>query len=209
MSARTKAGLLAPPTELLTEQTTALGRELRRLRLNKGLSIHAFAEMADVSAGLLSQIERGISSPSLRTLTKLRHALGVPLGALFEEGERQVLAESHFIRRREARPKLDLGPHRLIKEMLSPHTASAMQIMILVIPPNGGSGDQPYNDEGEKAGLVLQGFLQLTIDGESFDLREGDSFQFDSMLPHRFRNFHRDAARVLWIIRKPQTDTAL
>ncbi len=94
MSARSKEGLSAAPAELLTRQTTALGRELRRLRLNKGLSIQAFAAMADVSAGLLSQIERGISSPSLRTLTKLRHALDVPLGALFDEGKRPAVAKA-------------------------------------------------------------------------------------------------------------------
>ncbi len=208
MNTRFKAEPSAPPAELLTEQTSALGRELRRLRLNKGLSIQAFAEKADVSAGLLSQIERGISSPSLRTLTKLRHALGVPLGALFE-GSRSASAESRFVQRREGRRRLDLGSHRLVKEMLSPNTSSPMQVMILVIPPGGGSGDQPYNDEGEKAGLVLEGFLQLVIDGESFDLRQGDSFQFDSSLPHRFHNLYQDTARVLWIIRKAQADVGL
>ncbi len=61
-------------------------------------------------------------------------------------------------------------------------------MMILVIPPNGGPGTSPIMTRGEKAGLVLEGFLQLSVDGESFDLRQGDSFQFDSTLPHRFRN---------------------
>ncbi len=209
MSARSNKGPSAPPTELLTEQTSALGRELRRLRRNKGLSIQAFSTLADVSAGLLSQIERGTSSPSLRTLTKLRHALGVPLGALFEKEDSSALAESCFIQRHEARRKLDLGPHRLVKEMLSPDISGLVQMMVLVIPPDGGSGEQPYNYKGEKAGLVLEGFLQLSIDGASFDLRPGDSFQFDSMLPHRFHNSHHGTARVLWIICKPHTDPGL
>lgn len=52
-------------------------------------------------------------------------------------------------------------------------------------------------------------FVRLTINSHVLDLRTGDSFQFDSQLPHSFRNLHRQPARVLWIINKTSTGPAL
>lgn len=193
----------------LARETSILGRELRRLRTNRGLSLQELARRADVSVGLLSQIERGISSPSLRTLTKLRSALDVSLGQLFDAPAPTGAAEARFVRRLSDRAHMDFGPSRLVKELLSPDPAAGLQMMVLLIPPDGGSGDQPYHYGGEKAGLVLEGFLRLTINGHVLDLRTGDSFQFDSQLPHSFRNLHRQPAKVLWIINRTGAGPAL
>ena len=184
-----------------TEAAAALGRRIRLLRTYRGLSLQQFAAESGLSIGLLSQLERGLSSPSLRTLDKLRQALGVSLGALFEDGVAE--ASSGVVRRAEDRPVLDLGPAGLMKQYLSPNRDASLQMMLLSIPPGGGSGKDLYNYVGEKAGMVLEGYLHLQVGNQAFDLRKGDSFQFDSSLPHGFRNRHTTRAEIFWIIRQP------
>ena len=188
--------------ESLESETAALGARIRRLRTGRGLSLKELSVKAGLSLGLLSQIERGTSSPSLRTLTKLRLALEVPLSALFPAVEGQV-ADSRWIRRQEDRARIDLGPSRFVKELLSPDGSRPLQLLLLTLPPGGGSGAEPYSYEGEKAGLVLNGGCRLRVGDEAIDLRKGDSFQFDSSIPHSFENPHRTEAKLLWIISKP------
>jgi len=190
-------------------EAATIGRQIRRLRSNRGLTLQELSAASGVAVGLLSQIERGLSSPSLRTLTKIRVALDVPLGVFFAPPHQTAQAEAAFVRRFENRGSVDLGQMRLFKQLLSPSATSALQMMMLVIPPGGGAGPETYSYEGEKAGLVLEGFFKLRIAGEVYDLRKNDSFQFDSALPHTFENPRSTEARVLWIVWKPPVDRTL
>jgi transcriptional regulator with XRE-family HTH domain len=194
---------------LVRNEASAIGHQIRRLRTNRGLSLQDLSASANVAVGLLSQIERGVSSPSLRTLTKLRLALDVPMSALFEPPHKTELAEAKYIRRGENRAVVDLGPDKMVKELLSPNNNGALQLMLLIIPPRGGAGDETYSYGGEKAGVVLEGFFKLRIAGETFDLRKNDSFHFDSSLPHTFENPTDAETRVLWAVCKPVTAPAV
>lgn len=149
---------------------------------------------------MLSQIERGIASPSLKSLSKIRLALGVPISSLFESTGGQDAVGAKFVRSLKDRPNLDLGPTYLVKQLLSPSNARNLQFMILTVPPGGGSGDMPLSSPGEKGGLVLEGTLRLFIGDDIVDVVESDSFQFDSAAPHHFKNVTRKPARVLWIV---------
>lgn len=190
-------------------EAATIGQQIRRLRTNRGLTLQELSAASGVAVGLLSQVERGLSSPSLRTLTKIRVALDVPIGVFFAPPAQLAQAEAKFIRRFENRSTVDLGDMRLVKQLLSPSASSPMQMMMLVIPPGGGAGPETYSYEGEKAGLVLEGFFKLHIAGEVYDLRQNDSFQFDSALPHTFENPRATEARVLWIVCKPPVDRTL
>lgn len=195
--------LEAPPQKVDEESSaseTGVGVRIRELRLARKLSLQDLATASGVSVGMLSQIERGMANPSLRTLTRIRMALNVTLSALFSDspGEREPGID--FVRRASSRPRLDLGPGYVRKELLSSAIARNLQFMILNIPPGGGSGSSPMAYPAEKGGLVLEGEFRLSVAGYEAVLREGDSFQFDSALPHHFRNTGAVKARVLWII---------
>lgn len=179
---------------------SALGGTIRRLRQQRKLSLHSIASQAEMSVSMLSQIERGIASPSLKSLTKIRLALGVPISSLFESASAQDRAGGKYVRSLADRPNLDLGPTYLVKQLLSPSNAQNLQFMILTVPPGGGSGDMPFSSPGEKGGLVLEGSLRLFIGDDVVDVTESDSFQFDSAVLHHFRNVTRKPARVLWIV---------
>ena len=178
---------------------TRIGQTIRRLRLERNLTLAELALQSGVAVGLLSEIERDIANPSLRTLTRIRHVLGVPLSVLFEDPP-GTSDDPDFVRRGARRPRLDLGPRLMVKELLSSPAASTLQFMILDLQPGGGSGPETLAYPGEKAGLVLEGQLSLEVEGTEAMLEVGDSFQFDSERPHAFRNTSSLRARVLWII---------
>jgi transcriptional regulator with XRE-family HTH domain len=175
-----------------------LGAAIRRLRIARKLSLQRLAKSSQVSAGMLSQIERNLASPSLRTLTKIRLALNVPLSAFFDEVHEDD--SPSFVRRAGSRPIIDLGDRLLLKELLSPATAQSVQFMFLTIPPGGGSGEMPLSYPSEKAGLVTEGQITLQVDATSTTVSEGDSFQFNGALPHRLQNDSDKQAKVLWMI---------
>lgn len=153
-----------------------------------------------VSVGMLSHIERGQSSPSLKTLERLRVALDVPLASFFERST-AAAQQPGWLLRAPQRSALTLDKLGLVKEMLSPAGNSDLEVLMLVMEPGGGSGAEPWTRNGEKAGLVLEGRFELSIGDDTQVLEPGDSFQFDSRQPHTFRNVSDQVARVVWIIK--------
>lgn len=186
-----------------------LGQNLRALRKAKGLSLQALAAASGVSVGMISQVERGLANPSMRVLTSLRRALNISMQELFGEtpGARPVAADPAFVRRRDQRPKIDL--ETLQKELLTPSDRQNLQIMILRLAPGGESGGRALSYPAEKGGLVLSGRVVLSVDGEAVELNTGDSFVFDSALPHWLRNMGDVPTEVLWIIGAVQFDRHL
>lgn len=188
--------------------TLLVGRAIRRIRKQKKISLQVLAERSGVAPGMLSQIERDLGNPSLKTLTRIRQALEVPLNALFEANEAAdagsvssgtALAQQH-VRRAEERRSLQFGTPLMTKEMLSPAAGEHLQFMVLNILPGGSSGDSPLSYAAEKGGVVLSGAFELDLDGDVLRLEAGDSFQFNGMTPHIFRNTGSEPASVLWII---------
>ena len=102
---------------------------------------------------------------------------------------------------------LDLGQIR--KELLSVGGAHNLQMMILHIDPQGSSGATPLSYPAEKGGLVLSGEVILRVGEDETSLREGDSFAFDSSLPHSFRNIGQVPAKVMWVIGQVALDRHL
>lgn len=155
---------------------------------------------SQISLGMLSHIERGQTSPSLKTLERLRVALDVPLASFFGHSEFDTQDDGVVVRAR-LRPKLPFEKMGLTKELLSPPGHTALDMLMLVIEPGGNSGVEPWRRSGEKAGMVLEGRFELKLDQRSYVIEEGDSFQFDSSQPHSFRNLSPRQTRVLWIIK--------
>jgi len=183
-----------------------VGDAIKRLRSQKGLSLISLANESGVSVGMLSQIERDLANPSLRVLTQILHALGESMSALFPESE-AALTDPSFVRRHKRHPILDLGYLR--KELLSSGSPHNLQMFVLHVPPNGSSGTQPLSYPAEKGGLVLEGEIVLKVGNEEAVLDQGDSFVFDSSLPHGFHNSSDSPAKVLWIIGRVSVDRHL
>ena len=183
-----------------------VGEALRAARKSKGLSVNSLAKLANVSAGMISQIERNVANPSLKIIEKLRQALDIPLSILLEikkDAEATSATPNHhaemlIVRRLADRPVFKVGK-AFIKELLSPKGAEGMQFMTILLPPHAPS-EEVVMDPGQKAGLVIEGTIQLVVGQDEFVLEAGDSFQFDSTIPHAIRNDSDRYAKVLWIM---------
>lgn len=180
-----------------------VGQQVRDIRKAKRLSLKQLSEAAGISIGLLSQIERGSSSPSLRSLQAISKAVGVSPVWFFNDGKVPPAEERDVIVRRGAGRKLDLPHKRLMKELLTPDLSGSLQMLLVTIEAGGTSGGDSYWHPGEECGYVLQGEMELWVDGQHFHLHKGDSFRFKSELPHKSYNPGKSVARILWITSPP------
>lgn len=179
-----------------------IGRRLRDLRRRRALTLQALSEESGVSTGMLSQMERGVSAPSIRTLQRVAEALEVPISRFFSDGPSSSGAPSWVLRRSDRRT-LSLGTNGVTKELLVPAGEGAIELLYVTIEPGGSSGPSPYTHVGEDAGMVIEGSVRLEVDGESCLLGAGDAFRFKSTLPHRFENPGPTRAVVLWAVTPP------
>ncbi len=179
------------------------------LRKERKLSIERLADESGLSVGMLSQLERGLSTPSVRSLRVLGAALGVPISWFFAPAHIEDPAESRYIVRRGSRGALSLTPSGIYKELLTPEGPGLIEVYELSLKPGGTSGPEFYSHVGEKAGVIMAGSLRLWLDGQPYTLNEGDSFRFPSQIAHRFENQGGGSARVIWVVAvsaaKPQS----
>jgi transcriptional regulator with XRE-family HTH domain len=190
----------APPTDTRrpdVDQEVGVG--LRRLRRERRLSLEELASRTSLSIGFLSQIERGLSSPTLRALAGVADALGVGIADLFPNGE-TAPDQTATIVRAAGRSELQLWRSGIRKQLLTPHSdASRLNIFLVEMEPGASTGDELYTHKGEEAGLVMSGTMLLSVEKEHWTLQEGDSFRFLSSRPHRFANGRDGVTQVLWV----------
>lgn len=198
-----------------------VGMRLHAYRQAADLTVAKLAMKAGVSTGVVSQIERGKTNPSLRMLHKLCTALGITISDLIEpetapsfssatsvSAPDADMGSEDFVRRFNERPTLNVGSQLLIKKILSSRNAQRLRFMTIRFPPNA-LADDVLRLPGEKAGLVLHGRFRLSVDGREATVSEGDSFQFDSTLPHWIRNESDEDAELLWIISSVNIETII
>jgi transcriptional regulator with XRE-family HTH domain len=176
-----------------------LGRKVRSLREARGLSLKALAGEAGVSESFVSQVERGVANPSVASLRRLSAALGASVGSLFEG----PITSGRVVRSHE-RARL-VHPARGWEDFLiTPREAQRLQVILSIIEPNEGSGDEPYShDSDEECVVVLKGQLEFRVGDDDYLLDEGDSLIFESRIPHWNRNPGPSKAEVLWITTPP------
>lgn len=184
-------------TETAEDNGATIGGRIRMRRRIRRMSLQELSERSGLSVALLSQIERNVSTPSLRSLKQVCEGLDMPIGWLFDGGEEST----GVVLRAGSRRRLDFGPLKMVKELMSPDSVPEIQIMKIIIQPEGSSGAAPYNNpEGAKCGTVLSGRLGLHVNGRDYVLETGDSFAFRAQDMHRFWCIGDNAVEILWIV---------
>ncbi len=190
-------------TDSTDSQSVLLGSKMRELRKTLGFSLADLAEKTGLSVGYLSQVERDKSNPSVKTLHDISRALGVNITWFFA-GEKETQA------RENTGPVVRVGDRKKIRygidicdELLSPKRNEKLELIWSEFEPGSTSGHDPYSHEGEEAGVVLSGVLDLTIGEETYRLEAGDSFGFQSTSPHRYENPGTTTTVVVWAITPP------
>jgi transcriptional regulator with XRE-family HTH domain len=190
-----------PATE--EDAASALGPAIRCLRQEKGLTLAQLAERSGLSIGHLSQVERSLSTPTIRQLQAIGAAMGVRIGWFFREPEATPSDPGRVVVRAAERKTLRYDGLGMTDFLLTPGLEGRIELILAELEPGAASGDEPYSHEGEEAGLVVEGELELWVDEERHLLRAGDSFAFASTRPHRYRNPGRATARVVWAVTPP------
>jgi transcriptional regulator with XRE-family HTH domain len=177
---------------------TELGQRIREARQAHGLSLKTVGEAAGVSQSFLSQVERGVASPSVSTLIRISNAVGRPVASLLAGSD-----PSARLMRAADRRKLVHTRRRWVDEFLTPPAARRLQANLTTIEP-GFKGDQAHvHASEEECAIVLEGAVTIGVDGEEFELAEGDALLLDPRIPHTFANPGTERARVLWIMTPP------
>jgi transcriptional regulator with XRE-family HTH domain len=176
-----------------------LGARIRALRLARGATLRQLAAQAGVTESFLSQVERGVASPSIASVQRIARALGQSIAELFAADERAGSLVRVHDRRRIVYQGLGA-----IDEFLTRATDGRLQVIMSTIEPGGGTGDEPYtHDSDEEVVVVLEGALDLWVGPEHYRLEAGDAVTHASRVPHRNTNPGPGVARVLFCITPP------
>lgn len=178
----------------------SLGSRLRSVRHDLGLSLQEVARRAKLSIGMISQIERGQTSPTFRSLRLLSNALEMPIESFFNQPHPVDPTDEGVVVRPQNRRTLRLDRKGIVTEYIDPDTRGTMQMMLMTIEPGGGTGRENDQHIGEEGGLVLAGQFELHLDEKRLLLNEGDSFRFPASKAHRFRNPGSIPTRLVWFI---------
>jgi len=181
------------------DHVDGVGKRLKELRRLRGLTLAQLAERTKLSIGSLSQVERGLVSPTIRTIYSVSTVLGVSPAWIVDPDsvKGQDPDGPYVVRSTRRKPFFNKGG--VIKHLASPKLDARQLTFIVAIEPNGSSGEEQYTHAGEEVGLVLSGTLTLEIEDKTYRLAQGDSFSFPSSLSHRFYNSTSIDAVVFWV----------
>lgn len=180
-----------------------IGAKLKMVRKAHRLSMRDLAARVGCSESLISKIENDRLTPSLPTLHRLAAELGTTIGRLFADSN----PTSDLVTRNGHRATLNLDAIGRIAGTGIRLEAVAVNGDLLyssihVIDAGGSSGGF-IEHIGEELGYVLEGQVEITVDGKPHMLFQGDSIFFPSNLPHGYRNPGDQVAKILWINTPP------
>jgi transcriptional regulator with XRE-family HTH domain len=189
-----------PVTDVEPDGASLLARDIRALRKARGLTLAETALRLGRSVGWLSQVERGLSQPSLGDLRTIADTFSVPLSLFFahevpREEERGVVVRAG------ARRVLGTSETGLVEELLSPDLGGSFELIRSEFAPGAAMGVEARRDT-EDAGYVVSGRFDIEIGGVWHTLGEGDSFRFSGKT-YRWRNPGDVPAVVIWAVSPP------
>src|SRR3954467_15654177 len=177
----------------------AIGPRVKALREAMDLSLREVAERSGVSAPMLSQVERGETSPTLQVAGKIASGLELRLSQLLRLDEEGMVS---VVRRGDGR-RGGAGGHAY--EVLPPPLpglrAEVTRHSLTAGAVTGGRGDPPRHEPGARETAVVErGSVTLHVDGSEHPLAAGDCVTFDADLPHHFANHSKEEAVLLAIV---------
>ena len=177
-----------------------LGLQIRKKREQMGINLTKAAKEMKISPSLLSQIERGIVSPSISTLRTIADYLGTYIGVLL--GER-ISKENAVIIRKGNRNRSMMWGGSVKLNILSPSNSN-LEFIYNKYEVNSSTGDKLYRHEGEECAFVLEGKLEINLNGKKYILNEGDFIWFLSTIPHQITNLSDKKSIAIWVDSPPR-----
>lgn len=186
-----------------------IGARVRALRDASSLSLRELALRSGVSAPMLSQVERGETSPTLVVASRIAAGLDLRLSQLLRLDEDGAVT---VVRPHERRRGGNRRKGHSFEVLSSAQPGQRAELSRHVLAPGGstgahdgaaggGAGGDPLHEPGSReTALVERGSVTLICDGEQHHLQEGDCVTFDADLPHRFENRTDAEASLLAVV---------
>ena len=171
-----------------------IGQRLKAVRLARRMSQRELARKSGVTNGMISQIEGNTTSPSVSSLKRILDAIPMSMSEFFADESSN--ARQVFFRADELR---ELNPNAIIARnhgdmsslslrQVGNNRSSAIQMLYERYAPGSHTGTEPYTHNGEEAGIVISGVIEVTVGDQTAVLGPGDAYSFESRTPHRFHN---------------------
>jgi transcriptional regulator with XRE-family HTH domain len=177
-----------------------LGKTIANYRVKHNYNLKQLAEKTKISSSMLSQIERGLTSPSLNTLRMIADALEVPLLSFFTESEKS----KDLITRANSRKKIVFPPPQNMEYMLlSPDLSGSIEMVLMKIPPLSNSAEKPVVHIGEEVAYVLEGSIILHLGDDIETLYTGDSVKIPPGVQHKWENTTDQEVTIIFAVTPP------
>ncbi|MDQ3587415.1 MAG: XRE family transcriptional regulator [Actinomycetota bacterium] len=178
-----------------------VGPRIRALREGMDLSLRELAARSGVSAPMLSQVERGETSPTLAIATRIATGLEVSLSQLLRLDEADGVSVVRVSERRAGGSRHTGHRYQVLTPPLPGQRAELSEHHLEPGATTGGPDDPPIHEPGAReTAVVIAGRMRLICDGIAHDLGEGDAVTFDADLPHHFENPGEDEAKMLAVV---------
>lgn len=180
-----------------------VGERIKNLREKSGLSLQEFADRTGFSSALVNQIENHMLSPPLGALMKIAHVLGVTIGDIWGEGagEPWVLTrkgEGRAVSRFASKEGVSYGYG--YESLGSGMRGRHFEPFVVTLEPPTVKKPQPSSHDGEEFIFVLEGEVEVSLDGHTDVITAGDSIIYDARIPHRLSCAGGECARILAVV---------
>jgi len=170
-----------------------LGSKLKRLRLTRGYTQEELADRCDLSRSFISQLESDKVSPSVETLERILRVLGTDLKHFFSDEQKKII-----FKKDERVPVYDLPKGVTMEILMDAVEDKELDAKIVELEPGAQTDQESYHD-GDEFGYVIEGSVDIYIDGKRYRANEGECFYYSGDCVHYMRNPGKEKAKVLWI----------
>lgn len=179
-----------------------IGGRLRAVRESRNLTQRDLANRAGLTNGAISLMEQNKSSPSVASLKALLDAIPMTMSEFFAEVEntgppKYFYTQSEFIELSPQDAGLGANAARVSLRQVGNASEHSLQLLHENYPPGTDTGPAMLSHEGEEAGIVVSGIIEITVNDQVRVLNPGEAYLFDSRLPHRFRNIGQETCVII------------
>lgn len=178
-----------------------IGNNLNNYRKNKGLSLDKLAEISGVSKGMLGQIERGETNPSVSTLWKIANGLHVSFTSLLETEPSELV----IIKKDKVCPIIEIDNKYKVYPIFPFDSNKRFETFIADLDIGCIHKSEAHEKGVEEYIHVSKGSFELLIKGTRYLLQEGDSIRFFADKSHEYKNLSKSLTRLYIVIYYPET----
>lgn len=177
-----------------------LGEQIKSCRLSRNFTLKDVELKAGVSATHVSEIERGMTSPTVGALTKIAKALGTEPSYFLT---REISPPVSVVRRSKRRVLTDHSWHARLHRLCGGIKGSELSFLEIELDPGRNEKIDPLTHAGEEFFYVLRGVVEIFVGLDRHVLKEGESLHFKSSEPHTVANIGDGQVRMIWALLPP------